>query len=273
MSSAMQRIAKASGGAVMGIAHHGKDNSKGVAGSFAQKANVDFILKALVNVDDALSGEVKARHLAFDKLRDGRTGWQSEYRLLPVKLGENADGKEVFSAFVESVEGGGVRLAAVKKDKVGRPNASEQIGLRALREAIAECGEQVPASNHIPKNVRIVSTECWRDYAYRLGISNGGARAQQTAFKRAQDGLLAKQLIGVWNDQVWVARRGCAVVVDLCRSKIRVRSIFAAHGDRSLRPSPPSFAVIARKVFRVAGMENFANTLVLSRRWVRSCAK
>jgi hypothetical protein len=89
-------------------------------GSFAQKANVDFILKALMSVDDALSGEVRARHLAFDKSRDGPTGWQSEYNLVPIKLGENADVKEVFSAFVEPVEGGGTRLAAVKKNKMGK---------------------------------------------------------------------------------------------------------------------------------------------------------
>jgi hypothetical protein len=56
VTRAMSRIANASGGAVLGVAHHGKDISKGVAGSFAQKANVDFILSALMTTgDDALT--------------------------------------------------------------------------------------------------------------------------------------------------------------------------------------------------------------------------
>jgi AAA domain len=82
VTRAMSRIANASGGAVLGVAHHGKVISKGVAGSFAQKANVDFILSALMTTgDDALSGDVKARHLALTKWRDGPTGWQHEYKL------------------------------------------------------------------------------------------------------------------------------------------------------------------------------------------------
>jgi hypothetical protein len=163
VTRAMSQIAQASSAAVMGVAHHGKDISKGVAGSFAQKANVDFILSALMTSgDDGLSGDVKARHLALTKWRDGPTGWQSEYKLVPVKLGEDADGRAAYSAYVEPVEGGGTRIASVRKDKVGRPNASGQIALRALNEALAECGEPAPPSNHIPKDVRVTTIECWR---------------------------------------------------------------------------------------------------------------
>jgi hypothetical protein len=142
---------------------------------------------------------------ALSKWRDGPTGWQHEYKLASVQLGENADGKEVWSAFVEPVEGGGTRLAAVKKDKVGkgRPSSSEQIALRALTEAIAACGEPAPASNYIPEQVRVVTIDCWREYAYRLGISDGEARARQTAFKRAKDSLVASQRVGIWNEHVW----------------------------------------------------------------------
>jgi AAA domain len=209
VTRAMSRIAQASGAAVMGIAHHGKDISKGVAGSFAQKANVDFILSALMTSgDDGLSGEVKARHLVLTKWRDGPTGWQREYKLVPVKLGEDADGRAAFSAYVEPVEGGGIRIASLRKDKVGRPNASGQIALRALNEAIAECGEPAPPSNHIPKDVRVTTIECWRKYAYQMGISDGQTeRARQDAFKRAKDGLLAKQLICVWGEYVWAVAK------------------------------------------------------------------
>jgi hypothetical protein len=80
------------------IAHHGKDISKGVAGSFAQKANVDFILSALMTTgDDALGGDVKARHLALTKWRDGPTGWQHECKLKGIRLGEDAYGRNSFA--------------------------------------------------------------------------------------------------------------------------------------------------------------------------------
>jgi hypothetical protein len=57
---------------------------------------------------------------------------------------------------------------------------------------MADCGERAP--NHIPENVRVTTIERWRDYAYRLGISDGEARAQQQAFRHAKDGLLAKDV-------------------------------------------------------------------------------
>jgi hypothetical protein len=60
----------------------------------------------------------------------------------------------------------------VKKDKAAksRLSNSEKIRLRVLKEAIAGCGERPPASNHIP-------IERGREYAYRLGISDGEAMA------------------------------------------------------------------------------------------------
>jgi len=120
-------------------------------------------------------------------LRDDPTGWQHQYKLTGIRLGEGADGRDVFSAYVEPIEGGGTRLAAVKKDKVGRPNAAGQIAFRELNEAIADRGEQAPASNYIPKDVRVATVDCWRKYACQMGISDGKIEsAKQDAFKRAR---------------------------------------------------------------------------------------
>ena len=79
----------------------------------------------------------------------------------------------MFSGYVGPIEGGGTRLAAVRKDNIGRPNAAGQIAFRALSEAIADCSEQAPASNYIPKDVRVTTVDCWRKYAYPMGISDG----------------------------------------------------------------------------------------------------
>jgi hypothetical protein len=81
-----------------------------------------------------------------------------------------------------------------------------KIALSALREAIDETGAVPQASNHIPANVKCVSVEQgWRNYAYNRGISAGDKRAQQLAFKRAVEALVADKHVGCWNGQAWIA--------------------------------------------------------------------
>ena len=76
-----------------------------------------------------------------------------------------------------------------------------------IKEAIDALGEPAPASNHIPKDVKVTTVERWRDYAYRLGISDSREQgARQRAFKRAHDTLIARQHVGTWDGWVWVIR-------------------------------------------------------------------
>jgi hypothetical protein len=61
-------------------------------------------------------------------------------------------------------------------------------------------------SNHIPPNTCTVSIEDWRKYAYACGISAGEERANQQAFKRALDVLIAGgHHVGIRKDQAWLA--------------------------------------------------------------------
>jgi hypothetical protein len=90
-----------------------------------------------------------------------------------------------------------------------RPHAklpkAAKIALRALREAIDELGQVPPASNHIPANLRVVSFDQWRDYAYRLGISaSEKPRARQAAFQRASQHLIADHHASAWSEQAWI---------------------------------------------------------------------
>jgi hypothetical protein len=93
-----------------------------------------------------------------------------------------------------------------KKPASTRVPKAAQIALRALGEAVEECGEVPPASNHIPAKVRTVNLDQWRQYAYRRGISAGEERAKQQAFKRASDQLIASQHVGYWDGQVWLTK-------------------------------------------------------------------
>jgi hypothetical protein len=76
--------------------------------------------------------------------------------------------------------------------------------MRALREALSGVGVEASASNHIPPKTKTITIEQWRDYAYRMGISEGGERAQQKAFKEAFEFLNGSH-IGVWGNLVWDA--------------------------------------------------------------------
>ena len=84
-------------------------------------------------------------------------------------------------------------------------NDSSEIALQALRKAIQEAGTTPMASNHMPPNVRVVSKEMWRKYAYLAGISDGETeRAKQKAFSRAYTELVAKKFVSTWGSDVWL---------------------------------------------------------------------
>jgi hypothetical protein len=92
------------------------------------------------------------------------------------------------------------------KSKPKKLPKGAQIALRALAECIDECGKVPPASNHIPAQIKIATTDQWRQYAYRLGISTGEERARQKAFKTATEHLIGDQHVGCWNGQVWLPK-------------------------------------------------------------------
>jgi hypothetical protein len=86
---------------------------------------------------------------------------------------------------VEPVEG----ASSTEKKKVGnRLTKGAKIALAALHEAIEDCGQIPPASNHIRARVKCVTQDQWRDYSERRGISNGDSKdAVRKAFGRKVD--------------------------------------------------------------------------------------
>jgi hypothetical protein len=213
VTRALSRIQNATDAAVLAVAHHGKDISKGVAGSFALKANVDTILSVLMSADDdALSGEVKGRHIALTKWRDGPTGWQSEFQLASVKIGVNDDGEDIFSAVVAPVVNA-TRLGAVKRSKVGRPgNGGRVLGAfkDAFSEALGESGQHVRVHGDGPQ-VRAVRRDLVRKAFYaRYGVDikdeKKAGDARRKAFGRgletAMDGSKVHE--GTWGGVEWL---------------------------------------------------------------------
>jgi hypothetical protein len=209
VTNKLHDIAKQTGSAVMGIAHHGKDISRGVTGSFAQKANVDFLLSIYIkraNDNDPLS-DVISRHIHLSKYRDGPEGWQHEFRLQSVPVGERRDGKTVFSAYVVPVEGGS-RIGVMKKPKGdGRPL---EIFKAAFTEATITFGELRAVRGNGPVVKMVRRDHARAEFSSRYTTDDGNTdKAKETIKKAFNRGIkLAIErwnlLEGRWNGQDWL---------------------------------------------------------------------
>ncbi|MDR6954884.1 hypothetical protein J2X65_004260 [Ancylobacter sp. 3268] len=135
--------------------------------------------------------------------KDGPDGDTTTSRLRVVEVGHDDEGETITSCVVEPADG-----SAVPEKSAGpRLPKGAKIALDALRDAVAEMGKSAPASNHIPPQVRVVSTENWRKYFYsKTPTDTETPRARQLAFKRAAEALQSANVIGVWDDAVWIAR-------------------------------------------------------------------
>jgi hypothetical protein len=79
-----------------------------------------------------------------------------------------------------------------------------KIAPEALYEAIAEYGEVV-SDSHIPQNTRTTSVVRWRQYCEAKTIAEtDNPDNKRRAFVRASKKLQALEIVGIWDDRVWV---------------------------------------------------------------------
>jgi hypothetical protein len=194
----LRQIGDAIGAVVIPVHHYGKAASTGLRGSSAFRGAADAVLSVLAERDE-LMGKSDNRSLCLAKARDGEEGPIGAFKLEFVHLGIDEDGERFGSCAVELVE-------AQPKKAPGGPKLTKgaRIALTALHEAIGECGEIPPASNHIPAGVKAVTISQWRDYAYRSGLcSSDEPRAKRMAFQRASEALVAAKSIAIWEPHAW----------------------------------------------------------------------
>src|ERR1700730_1255302 len=99
-------------------------------------------------------------------MKDGPQGDEFASRPEVVEIGIDDDGDKITSCVIVPVEG----LATARGQSRPKLTKSAKIALEALHEAIDECGQVPPASNHIPAGVKTVSGDQWRTYATMRGI-------------------------------------------------------------------------------------------------------
>lgn len=187
------QLQEVTGAHVLLIHHVPQDGNVRLRGHGALLGSLDTVV--------AIEKSGAIRTATVQKDNDGVEDRQIAFDLKSVTLSIDPDTLEETAApIVISVEDVGVQSAA-KPTKL--PKAAT-IALRALQTAIHECGVVPPASNHVPPDVKTVTIDQWRDYAYRTGISTSDkANAKRTALSRASDALVEARKIGIWEPHVW----------------------------------------------------------------------
>jgi hypothetical protein len=180
---------------VSAVHHSPRSGNDHGAGSNALDAAVDAGWRTDRNGDQAT--------FTVAILKDGEQGANWSFSLQPVQVGETRAGQPIMSCGVNHLPD--VLAKPAQEANPARLSKADKIALRALKEAIDALGDRASASNHIPSDVKVTTLDRWRDYAYRLGISDSDEQdAKRKAFKRAHERLIAEQYVGARDGWVWV---------------------------------------------------------------------
>jgi AAA domain/Bifunctional DNA primase/polymerase, N-terminal len=119
----MRRIGEAIAALVVPIHHYGKNAGVGLRGASAWRANADFVLSVMADIDPQ-TGNVSNRQLAIAKDRDGAQGPLTAFTLKPVDLGVDDSGRPWGS------------LVAVASVNAGKPASDWPPSLSVFRQAL-----------------------------------------------------------------------------------------------------------------------------------------
>ena len=180
------------------VHHSGKDATKGMRGHSALFAAADVVI--------ALNDKVAT----VEKVRDGVAGEQFPFRLEVIELGSDADGDPVTTCILEPTDAG--TGEPIKRKKL---TANTQVVLDALRTALDQHGETLPATSVLP-HARAVKVDKWQDAYARIrpirpDLPTDEAKrernARRMAFRRAQDELQATRTAGTEAGYWWTHTR------------------------------------------------------------------
>jgi hypothetical protein len=179
----------------MALHHYGKDLSRGAAGSFAFTAEPDVHLSTYCTKDS--SNRVTGRRIVLTKTRRGETGWSNAFELTPLPVFKDADGVELWSAYVTPLGSSGVGEGA----EPGRPPSQAFSTLkRAFESAESACGQLAPLQKDGPMQ-KLVKRQAVKDEFNRL--YPGRADAQRKAFTRGVDEAEKTGFLSSDDDWLW----------------------------------------------------------------------
>ena len=200
----MRRLGEVTGTVVVPIHHYGKNAGVGLRGASAWRANADFVLSVMADIDPQ-TGDASNRQLAIAKDRDGSQGPLTPFSLQFVELGVDDAGQPWGS------------MVAVAEVSTLRPacdwTPSLSVFRRALLNALAESGFEAQPFADGPRmrvaEIEQVKNEFFKACHVESETEAGRQEARRKQFTRKLTDAQQRGLVGlhVAGDRtlVWLA--------------------------------------------------------------------
>jgi hypothetical protein len=186
--AACGRIREACEGHTLIVHHCGKDAARGARGHSSLRAATDVEL-------EVASGVVRVT-----KHRDEAGGRTFGFRLEPVELGENANGRVVTTCVAAACDPPDRAAEAGKRD-LGK---NERIALDALAAALCDHGREPPPCPDIPPQASVVTLAEWRAAILRYMPDDRPMKRRTEAADRAIKSLTASRAVRFADGLAWI---------------------------------------------------------------------
>jgi hypothetical protein len=195
-------ITEATGAQIIIVHHTGKNEARGTRGSIALEGGCDTLIK-VSRMDN------KQLALMCHKQKDDEPFLDMVFNLEISETGHlDADMNPVNS--LVPVYDPDATTEKRKKSSGSSLKGQNFIAMNALKEALTEYGSlpDDDIKKHMPadllmQSIHVVHEDHWRDYAYKMRISDKGQEAMQKAFSRARNSLIELGRVQTWNAFYW----------------------------------------------------------------------
>jgi AAA domain-containing protein len=191
------------------VAHPGKDETRGIAGSYRFQGNSDFILRTVKTKDGF--------RLMKDKDRNGAKRPLFDYTLEFVEAERTASGKPRTGAIVgamtactqDSYPKHSTLAIDADVDDIPKRKLSDRskLALDALAEISCDVGKAAPGAMKLVPGTRVVALAEWRAELFARGVLAHDSKNPRSDFKRVRDGLAARGLIAERDGVVWTVAK------------------------------------------------------------------
>lgn len=196
-----KEIKEATGSAVI-LVHHKNAGGTKARGHTSLYADADFAMD--VSVDE----ETRERTFRLAKVKDGEAGQEFGFRLQPVEIGSDDDGKSITSCVIDPAQDVSPRTS--DRTKPAYLPTGQSLFLNVLDDAISQYGGVVPPNSTAPSRTHGVE---WSPFV-RLYKTIRGVTHEDNAIRQALirdgDALAVKGFIGKDNPWVWITDAGRA---------------------------------------------------------------
>lgn len=227
-----RHIATAADSALMFI-HHVPKGGTTPRGSGKLTGDLEAAIHVQFDTRSGVDDEGRTMRIArVSKQREGKAGGEFRFVLKSVRVGQDADGDDVFSCMVLSP--GGEPVSGAARGFSLSPSVDEAFGV--FWRALKEYGADAPPSLQLPADVRVMRWSQWRDEWAKLDSSADDdpvARAERIKkrMQRAGTALLKWGVIGRSNPWVWWTGKPVRGYKDTFPKKKKVEPAVAPEAD------------------------------------------